>query len=138
VSCGTVFDWQPSVSISEHHSPWLFVLSELIVISALACGLAAGQDAAVVEQARNLITVHQFNEPLRILVACLSSGFRLLVAFFTSTLRKRLLREMKLADTAVKSTEVLNWDAPTAQSVKVGEGLRRMDEEVPDQGHSLH
>jgi general transcription factor 3C polypeptide 3 (transcription factor C subunit 4) len=123
-------------TIIEHHSPWLFALSDLIVISALACGLAAGQHAAVVEQACNLITVHQFNEPLRILMACLSSGFRLLDTFFTSTLQKRLLREMKLADTAVKSTEVLNWDPlnkwylPTAQSVKVEEGLRRMDKGV--------
>ena len=139
VSDRTLFDWQSSVSItplgfSYCLSSWSFL--------PVACGLAAGQHAAVVEQARKLITVHQFNnEPLRILMSCLSSGLRPTDAFITSTLQKHLFREMKLADTAVKSPEVLKWNplnkryAPTAQSGKVEDGAEEDgDDGVPEQG----
>ncbi|KIJ97070.1 hypothetical protein K443DRAFT_10140 [Laccaria amethystina LaAM-08-1] len=113
-----------------------------IRLATITCGLATGQHAAVVEQARKLITVHQFNnEALRILIACLSSGLRPTDAFITSTLQKHLFREMKLADTAVKSPEVLKWNplnkryAPTAQSGKLEDGAEEDgDEGVPDQG----
>jgi general transcription factor 3C polypeptide 3 (transcription factor C subunit 4) len=65
-----------------------------------------------VEHARKLITAHQFNnEPQRILLAALSSGLRPTDAFITSTLQKHLFREMKLADTAVRTPEVLKWNA---------------------------
>lgn len=113
-----------------------------IRLAIITCGLAAGQHTAVVEQARKLITVHQFNnEPLRILMACLSSGLRPTDSFITSTLQKHLFREMKLADTAVKSPEVLKWNplnkryAPTAQSGKAEDGAEEDgDDGVPDQG----
>ncbi|EDR07780.1 uncharacterized protein LACBIDRAFT_297936 [Laccaria bicolor S238N-H82] len=113
-----------------------------IRLAIITCGLAAGQHFAVVEQARKLITIHQFNnEPLRILMACLSSGLRPTDSFITSTLQKHLFREMKLADTAVKSPEVPKWNplnkryAPTAQSRKAEDGAEDDgDDGVPDQG----
>ena len=77
-----------------------------------ACAIAAKHPSIVVEQARKLITVHQFNnEPQRILIAVLSSGLRPTDAFITSTLQKHLFREMKLADVAVRTPEVLKWNA---------------------------
>ncbi|EDR04660.1 uncharacterized protein LACBIDRAFT_304399 [Laccaria bicolor S238N-H82] len=113
-----------------------------IRLAIITCGLAAGQHTAVVVQARKLITVHQFNnEPLRILMACLSSGLHPTDSFITSTLQKHLFREMNLADTAVKSPEVLKWNplnkryAPTAQSRKAEDGADEDgDDGVPDQG----
>jgi general transcription factor 3C polypeptide 3 (transcription factor C subunit 4) len=139
VSDRTLFDWQSSVSTTPLGSSYCLSSSSFLPV---ACGLAAGQHITVVEQARKLITVHQFNnEPLRILMACLSSGLRPTDAFITSTLQKHLFREMKLADTAVKSPEVLKWNslnkryAPTAQSGKVEDGAEEdADDGVPDQG----
>ncbi|KAF9481095.1 TPR-like protein [Pholiota conissans] len=94
-----------------------------IRLAIIACGIAAERFDIVVEQARKLITQHQFNnEPLRILIASLASGLRTTDAFITSTLQKHLFREMKLSDTAVKNPETLKWNnlnkryAPTNQS----------------------
>lgn len=77
-----------------------------------------------VDHARKIITGHQFNnEPLRILIASLSSGLLPTDAFITSTLQKHLFREMKLSDTAVKNPELLKWNplnkryAPTGSKV---------------------
>ena len=73
-------------------------------------------------------------------MACLSSGLRPTDAFITSTLQKHLFREVKLADTAVKSPEVLKWNPldkrypPTAQSGEVEDGAEDGDDGVPDQG----
>ena len=62
VSDRTLFDWQSSVSITPLGSSYCLSSSPFLSV---ACGLAAGQHPAVVEQARKLITVHQFNnEPL--------------------------------------------------------------------------
>ncbi|EDR05756.1 uncharacterized protein LACBIDRAFT_329309 [Laccaria bicolor S238N-H82] len=119
------------ISMSQTHIK--IVSDRTIRLAIITCGLAAGQHTAVVEQAHKLITVHQFNnEPLRILVACLSSGLRPTDSFITSTLQKHLFNEMKLADTAVKSPEVLNGMHPLHRA-----GKRRMedgDDGVPDQG----
>ena len=88
------------------HSPSFSPLSNS------ACALATDRFPAVVEHARKLITAYQFNnEPQRILLAALSSGLRPTDAFITSTLQKHLFREMKLGDTAVKTPELLKWNA---------------------------
>ncbi|KAG5653250.1 hypothetical protein H0H81_001507 [Sphagnurus paluster] len=94
---------------------------DTIRIALITCAIAEQRPNIVVEQARKLITMHQFNnEPQRILIAVLSSGLRPTDAFITSTLQKHLFREMKLADLAVKNPEVLRWNplnkryAPTA------------------------
>ncbi|KNZ78575.1 Transcription factor tau subunit sfc4, partial [Termitomyces sp. J132] len=85
---------------------------DTIRIALIACAIAAKRPNIVVEQARKLITVYQFNnEPQRILIAVLSSGLRPTDAFITSTLQKHLFREMKLADVAVRTPEVLRWNA---------------------------
>ena len=65
----------------------------------------------VVEQARKLINGHQFNnEPLRVLVSSLGSGLRATDAFLASTLSKHLLRELRLADAAVKDPDTLRFN----------------------------
>ncbi|KAF8636092.1 hypothetical protein AX17_003797 [Amanita inopinata Kibby_2008] len=77
----------------------------------ITCAVHAQKQMVIVEHARKLITTHQFNnEPLRILLASLSSGLHATDAFITSTLQKHLFREMKLADTAVKNPEALKWN----------------------------
>ncbi|KAF9459393.1 hypothetical protein BDZ94DRAFT_1199583 [Collybia nuda] len=108
---------------------------DCIRIALITCAIATQQPTVVVEQARKLITVHQFNnEPPRILMAALSSGLRPTDAFITSTLQKHLFREMKLADTAVKNPEVLRWNplnkryAPTAQA-KTGDPGEAADDD---------
>ncbi|KAG6836328.1 hypothetical protein H0H93_009078 [Arthromyces matolae] len=84
---------------------------DTIRIALIACAIVAQHPTIVVEQARKLITVHQFNnEPQRILIAVLSSGLRPTDAFITSTLQKHMFREMKLADLAVKNPELLRWN----------------------------
>ena len=89
----------------------------------LACSIVAERYDIVVEQARKLITQHQFNnEPLRILMASLASGLRNTDAFITSTLQKHLFREMKLSDTAVKNPEVLKWNPLNKRYAPTGQG----------------
>ncbi|KAG6897632.1 hypothetical protein C0992_012861 [Termitomyces sp. T32_za158] len=85
---------------------------DTIRIALIACAITAKHPNIVVEQARKLITVYQFNnEPQRILLAALSSGLRPTDAFITSTLQKHMFREMKLADVAVRTPEVLRWNS---------------------------
>ncbi|KAF9032358.1 hypothetical protein BJ165DRAFT_1535052 [Panaeolus papilionaceus] len=82
-----------------------------IRIALITCSILAERPDVVVEQARKLITTHQFNnEPLRILLASLASGLKLTDNFITSTLQKHLFREMKLSDTAVKNPGILRWN----------------------------
>lgn len=109
-----------------------------------ACAIHAERFDTVVEQARKLVTHHQFNnEPLRILVASLASGLRTTDAFITSTLQKHLFREMKLSDTAVKTPEQLRWNplnkryAPILQS-KMAEADEEEAPEDGDESTSLH
>lgn len=73
-----------------------------------ACAIADHNFSIVVDQCRKLVTRYQFNnEPLRILLASISSGLRPTDAFITSTLQKHLFREMKLSDAAVKHPDTL-------------------------------
>jgi len=65
-----------------------------------------------VEQCRKLINSHQFNnEAFRLLLVSLASGHRPTDAFVSSTLQKHALRELRLHDTAVKTPELLRWNA---------------------------
>lgn len=88
----------------------IFTCSVLIACLQTACAIATRKYTVVVEQCRKLITIHQFNnEPLRIMLASLASGFRPTDSFIVSTLQKHLLRELKQNDVAVKSPELLKW-----------------------------
>ncbi|KAG6915765.1 hypothetical protein DXG01_009970 [Tephrocybe rancida] len=112
---------------------------DTIRIALISCAILDQRPTIVVEQARKLITVHQFNnEPQRILIAVLSSGLRPTDAFITSTLQKHLFREMKLADVAVRNPEVLRWNAlnkryaPTATvKTEPGDGEDDADDAEP-------
>ncbi|KIY47854.1 TPR-like protein [Fistulina hepatica ATCC 64428] len=76
----------------------------------LACAILARRHEVIVEQCRKLINVYQFNnEPLRILLATLSSGMRSTDAFIRSTLTKFMFREVKLSDVAVRHPEDLRY-----------------------------
>lgn len=78
----------------------------------LACAQHANKPAISIEHARKIIIGHQFNnEPLRILLASLGGGLRPTDAFLASTLSKHLLREVRLADAAVKNRDGLRWNA---------------------------
>ncbi|KAF6756226.1 hypothetical protein DFP72DRAFT_894942 [Ephemerocybe angulata] len=82
-----------------------------IRIALITCAISTQNYTVVVDLCRKLVTRYQFNnEPLRILLASISSGLRPTDAFITSTLQKHLFREMKLADAAVKSPEALRWN----------------------------
>ena len=89
----------------------------------------------VVEQARKLINIYQFNnEPHRILLASLASGLRSTDTFISSTLQKHIFREIKVADAAVKNRDGMKWNplgrrwvAPSAGANKGGD-----EDEGPD------
>lgn len=83
-----------------------------------------------VDNARKIITGHQFNnEPLRILIASLSSGLLPTDAFITSTLQKHLFREMKLSDTAVKNPEMLKWNSLNKRYAPTGSKVAEQDQD---------
>ena len=84
-----------------------------------------------VEQSRKLINAHQYNnEPLRILLATLSSGLRNTDAFLASTLTKHLLREVRSNDAALKNPDALKWN-PVLKRYGAG---GKVDEEEEDVG----
>ena len=77
----------------------------------IACAIHAQRYPIVVEHCRKFIVIYQFhNEPLRMLSACLASGYRATDAFIASTLQKHLFREMRLHDTAVHNKDALKWN----------------------------
>ncbi|TFK72655.1 TPR-like protein [Pluteus cervinus] len=85
---------------------------DTIRIALMTCAIHANHPMSIVEHSRKLINAHQFNnEPLRLMVASLSSGLRSTDAFITSTLQKHMFREMRMADAAVKNPEGLKWSA---------------------------
>jgi general transcription factor 3C polypeptide 3 (transcription factor C subunit 4) len=114
----------------------------LIADTPVACAVATKKYLIVVEQARKLIGVHQFNnEPLRILLASLASGMRPTDSFIVSTLQKHILREIKLGDMAVKNPDALKWNAlnkrwvaaqgsTSAKGVEADDG---MDDDIADE-----
>jgi general transcription factor 3C polypeptide 3 (transcription factor C subunit 4) len=90
----------------------------------------AGRYEIVVEQARKLVNTHQFNnEPLRILLASLASGFHATDGFLANTLSKHLLRELKSTDTALRNPEALRWN-PILK--RYGVGTKTEEEDEPD------
>ncbi|KAI0269808.1 TPR-like protein [Gloeopeniophorella convolvens] len=85
---------------------------DTIRLALISCAIYAQRYNAVVEQCRKFIVIHQFNnEPLRMLCACLASGYRATDSFIASTLQKHLFREMRLYDTAVNNKEAIRWNA---------------------------
>ncbi|CAK5274676.1 unnamed protein product [Mycena citricolor] len=78
--------------------------------TSIRLALISGRFSTVVEHARKIITTYQFNnEPLRILLAVLSSGLHPTDAFIVSPLQKFLYREMKLVGVASKNPELAKW-----------------------------
>lgn len=107
-----------------------------------ACAIHAGQFPTAVEQSRKLINAYQFNnEPLRILLASLGNGVRATDAFLASTLSKHLLREIRMADTAVKKPDAIRWNNTLRRyGLSSGRGVDVDDvdeeDEVPRDGSS--
>ncbi|KAF9011799.1 hypothetical protein BDQ17DRAFT_1420213 [Cyathus striatus] len=105
-----------------------------IRLALITCAIATQRFPTVVEQARKIITAHQFNnEPLRLLLASLSSGLRPTDAFITSTLQKHLFREMKLADTAVKNPDTLKWNPLNKRYAPTSMGKERFENAEQDE-----
>ncbi|KAI0945905.1 hypothetical protein AcV7_010019 [Taiwanofungus camphoratus] len=110
---------------------------DAIRLALMTCALRAGRYATVVEQSRKLVNAHQFNnEPLRILLAALGSGLHATDSFLASTLSKHLLREVRLADAAIKNKDALRWNPtlrryglPSAPTNKGGENDDAVDDE---------
>ncbi|KAJ6511189.1 TPR-like protein [Mycena sanguinolenta] len=79
-------------------------------VALITCATAAGRFPVVVEQSRKLSMTRQFhNEPMRIMMGALGSGFSSADAFTMSTFQKYLHREMKMFDIAVNNPEALIW-----------------------------
>ncbi|CAA7263975.1 unnamed protein product [Cyclocybe aegerita] len=106
-----------------------------IRLALITCAISAERPEIVVEQARKIITQHQFNnEPLRILIASLASGLRATDAFITSNLQKHLFREVKLADAAANHPEILRWNPLNKRYAPTGQGkAAEQDEEDNDE-----
>ncbi|KAH9997918.1 TPR-like protein [Russula vinacea] len=110
---------------------------DTIRLASIACAIHAQRYPAVVEHCRKFIVIHQFhNEPLRMLCACLASGYRATDAFIASTLQKHLFREMRLYDTAVHNKDALRWNAiPRRWGMnKSGEADEGVDDEPNPEG----
>jgi len=101
-----------------------------IRLALMTCAIHARKFGTVVEQSRKLVNAHQFNnEPLRILVASLGSGLQATDAFLASTLSKHLLRELKVADAAVKNKDALRWNPTLRRYGPVGASSKADDAE---------
>ncbi|KAI9512391.1 TPR-like protein [Russula earlei] len=110
---------------------------DTIRLALIACAIHAQRYHVVVEHCRKFIVIHQFNnEPLRMLCACLASGYRSTDAFIASTLQKHLFREMRLYDTAVRNKDALKWNAiPRRWGMnKSGEADEGADDEPNPEG----
>ncbi|KAI0049823.1 TPR-like protein [Auriscalpium vulgare] len=100
---------------------------DCIRLSLIACAIYAKRHMVVVEQCRKFISVYQFNnDPMRLLSASLASGFRSTDAFIHSTLQKHLLREVKIADIALKSKDKVKW-ARTRWTMTAGAAAKSTD-----------
>ncbi|KAF9450761.1 TPR-like protein, partial [Macrolepiota fuliginosa MF-IS2] len=109
---------------------------DVIRLSLITVAIATRDYRTAVEHARKLITAHQFNnEPLRLLIASLSSGLLPTDAFITSTLQKHLFREMKLSDTVVKHPEVLKWNSLNKRYAATG--LKATEPEEDDENDDI-
>ncbi|KIJ10452.1 hypothetical protein PAXINDRAFT_182044 [Paxillus involutus ATCC 200175] len=75
-----------------------------IRLAIITCAIAVEKYTVAVEQCRKLINAYQFNnDPMRVLLSSLASGF--------STLQKHMLRELRPSDGAVKTPELLKWNS---------------------------
>jgi general transcription factor 3C polypeptide 3 (transcription factor C subunit 4) len=100
----------------------------------IACAIHSRRHQVVVEQARKLINVHQFNnEPVRILLACLASGLHQTDAFIASPFQKHMLREVKFADLAINHREQLRWN-PHKRRFGISGGSKTAEDDDDDAG----
>ncbi|KAJ7754445.1 hypothetical protein B0H16DRAFT_744536 [Mycena metata] len=84
-----------------------------IRLAIITCGVAAQRHVSIVEHARKLMNMYQFNnEPLRIFLAAMSSGLRSTDAFIVSPLQKAIFREMKLSHVTSRTPELVKWINP--------------------------
>jgi general transcription factor 3C polypeptide 3 (transcription factor C subunit 4) len=90
----------------------------------------ASKHATIVDQCRHLSTMHQFNEPFRILLSALAAGLRPTDTFVDVKFAKSLLREVKMSDYAVETLEAFKW-TPIGSSGKWGSvwGVRNLGKE---------
>lgn len=83
-----------------------------IRLAIIACAIVARKPDAIITQARKIISEHQFNnEPIRLLLASISSGIYNTDAFLSTTLQKHILRELRTSEAALKSKETMKWSA---------------------------
>jgi len=103
-------------------------------LAIMTCAIHSRRHQVVVEQARKLINVHQFNnEPVRILLACLASGLHQTDAFIASPFQKHMLREVKFADLAINHREQLRWN-PHKRRFGVSGGSKTAEDDDDDAG----
>ncbi|CCM04149.1 uncharacterized protein FIBRA_06311 [Fibroporia radiculosa] len=109
------------------------VAQDTIRLALITCAIQGEQFSVVVEQSRKLVLAYQFNnEPLRVLLMSLSNGHRATDAFLVSTLAKHLLRELKLADTALKNPEALRWNSVLRRYGLGSSGSKGADDDDTD------
>ncbi|KAG2056694.1 TPR-like protein [Suillus hirtellus] len=85
---------------------------DTIRITIITCAIHASKFSIAVEQCRKMINTHQFNnEAFRLLLVSLASGHHPTDPFVSSTLQKHTLRELRLHDAAVKTPELMKWNA---------------------------
>ncbi|KAJ7033739.1 hypothetical protein C8F04DRAFT_614968 [Mycena alexandri] len=81
-----------------------------IRLAIITCAVSAQRHVSIVEHARKIMNMHQFNnEPLRIFVAAMSSGLRSTDAFVISPVQKAIYREMKLSHMTARTPELVKW-----------------------------
>lgn len=113
--------------ISEHAVLFISCVDSTL---AAACSVTAGRHDIVVEQSRKLVNAHQFNnEPFRILLASLASGYHATDGFLASTLSKHMLRELRAYDMALKNPDALRWN-PTLK--RFGAGTKAEEDDDAD------
>ncbi|KAJ7512667.1 TPR-like protein [Mycena galericulata] len=81
-----------------------------IRLAIITCAVFAQDFPVIVDNCRKVMSAHQFNnEPLRLLLAAISSGLRATDAFITSTLQKVISREMRVWHFIAKMPDQVRW-----------------------------
>ncbi|KAJ7359218.1 hypothetical protein DFH08DRAFT_686174 [Mycena albidolilacea] len=82
-----------------------------IRLALMTCAVADQRYTSILEHGRKIITSYQFcNEPLRIFIASLASGYRATDSFIHSPLTKLIHREMRMSHATVKTPELVHWN----------------------------
>ncbi|KAJ7634784.1 TPR-like protein [Roridomyces roridus] len=81
-----------------------------IRLAIITCAISAKRYQSLIDHCRRMVHINQFNnEPLRLLLAALSSGLRATDAFILSPLQKALWREMKIWHLTCKSQDLVRY-----------------------------